>query len=143
MTSAREPGRNPSADTSFVGSHAAARHPTPSGPLGLTEDEVAGMLALARIRAEAEPLPLGEALVFLWAGRAKPVRPGPKSKADEFFLLTLDCLKKTKGREHDARGLFVERAQINNPMAPASASKQFTRAMKQVRALNLTFFERE
>jgi hypothetical protein len=143
MTSVREPGRNPSAEASFVRSPVANPHPMRSGPLGLTEDELTEALGLARLRADAEPLSLGEALLRLWADRAKPVRPGPKSKEREFFLLTLECLKETKGREHQARGLFVERVRINNPMAPASASKQFTRAMKQVRTLNLTFFERE
>jgi hypothetical protein len=115
----------------------------PKGPLGLTEEELAEALALARRRAEAETLSLGEALVRLWNGREKPVRPGPKSKEDKFFFLTLECLKETKGMKQAARELFVRRGRVNNPMAPASASKQFTRAMKQVRALKLTFFERE
>lgn len=45
--------------------------------------------------------------------------------------------------EQEARGLFVERTRVNNPMVSASAGKQFTRAMKQVRALKQIFFERE
>ena len=115
----------------------------PVGPLGWTAEEVAEALAEAQKLAEAETLPLGEALLRLWAGREKPTRPGPKSKDDEYFFLALECLKEKKGVERAARGLFVSRVRRKNPMTPESASKQFTRAIEQVRALKLTFFERD
>jgi hypothetical protein len=122
--------------------------PMPIGPLGMSEEEIAEALARARSApvpdegGAAKTLPLWEALLRVWADHKKPARPGPNSKTDDDFLLTLECLKDTKGKEREGRELFVKRVKVKDSIEAASASKRFTAAMKRVRALKLTFFER-
>jgi hypothetical protein len=93
---------------------------------------------VAPLRAGAH---LGNCLSRL-ADHKKPARPGPNSKTDDDFLLTLECLNDTKGKEREGRELFVKRVKVKDSIEAASASKRFTAAMKRVRALKLTFFER-
>lgn len=81
-------------------------------------------------------LPSREYIRGVLAALPQPRQRGPKSKLMEHVRATRKCLKETGNREGDreeeARGLYIKRSAV----APDTASRQFSRALKVIKGFN-------